>query len=72
MQYCSKCFTRKNSSKLGFFAIFLYVYNYFSCNNTNTIKSYTYSVSEYIEKLVHKKNNSHAISKAEGHILCLQ
>ena len=37
-------------------------------NNTNTIKSYTYSVSEYIKKLVHKKNKSHAMSKAEGHI----
>ena len=48
--------------------IFLYVYKYFFCNNTNTIKSYTYSVSEYIKKLVHKKNKSHAMSKAEGHI----
>ena len=67
MQYCSKCL-RKNSFKLGFFVIFLYVYKYFFCSNTNTIKSYTYSVSEYIKKLVHKKNNSNAISKAEGHI----
>ena len=67
MQYFSKGL-RKNSSKLDFFAILLQVYKYVFCNNTNTIKSYTYSVSENIKKLVHKKNKSHAMSKAEGHI----